>query len=93
VTTPQREREILERSIHAIAQHARDAYALIEELHAAGFPPNGPAILQGLAERLQGVPMELRELVQGQHPVVHEDSEMFLGESLRADPEHGALKP
>jgi hypothetical protein len=55
VTAPRRtgEREILERSIHAIAQHARDAYALVEELDAAGFPPDGPTVLAAKRLRMQ----------------------------------------
>jgi hypothetical protein len=48
-----REREILERSVHATAQHARDAYALIEEIHAAGFPANGPTMLAAKRLRMQ----------------------------------------
>jgi uncharacterized protein (DUF2461 family) len=40
VATWQPEREVLERSVHAIADRAKDAYGLIEEIHAAGFPPN-----------------------------------------------------
>ena len=43
--TRQREREILERSVHAIAERARDAYDLIEELHDAGFGPVDPFML------------------------------------------------
>jgi hypothetical protein len=36
----QRDREILERSVHAIADRARDAYGLVGELHEAGFGPD-----------------------------------------------------
>jgi hypothetical protein len=49
----EREREILERSVHAIADHARDAYALIEELRAAGFPADGPTMLAAKRLRMQ----------------------------------------
>jgi len=47
VATGQREREVLERSVHAITERARDAYALIEEIQAAGFPNNGPTVKAG----------------------------------------------
>jgi hypothetical protein len=53
VATRQREGEILERSVHAIAQHARDAYALVEELYAAGFPGDGPTVLAAKRLRMQ----------------------------------------
>jgi hypothetical protein len=44
---PNREREILERSIRATADRARDAYDLIQEIHAAGFPVDGPTNATG----------------------------------------------
>ncbi len=47
VVTRKRERTILERSVHAIASHARDAYALIEQLHAFGLSGDGPDHARG----------------------------------------------
>ena len=41
----------MERSVHALAERARDAYDLIEELHAAGLAGNGPTMLA--AKRLR----------------------------------------
>jgi hypothetical protein len=49
----QREREVLERSVQSIAEHARDAYRLIEELEAAGFPPDGPTMLAAKRLRME----------------------------------------
>jgi hypothetical protein len=51
VGTRQREREILEKTVHAIAERARDAYELIEEIEAAGLPADGPTMLA--AKRLR----------------------------------------
>jgi hypothetical protein len=53
VVTQQREREILERSVPAIAERARDAYSLIEELGAAGLPADGPTMLAAKRLRMQ----------------------------------------
>jgi hypothetical protein len=36
-----------------MAQHARDAYKLIEELESAGFPANGPTMLAAKRLRMQ----------------------------------------
>ena len=44
---------MLERSIHAIAENARDAYRLIEELDAAGFPHDGPTMLAAKRLRME----------------------------------------
>ncbi len=46
-----REREVLERSVHALAKQAGAAYELIEELHEAGFGPSAPTMLA--AKRLR----------------------------------------
>jgi len=43
VTTQWREREILERFVHAIAERARDAYTLIEELRLTSLA-TGPTL-------------------------------------------------
>jgi hypothetical protein len=53
MTTRQRGREILERSIHAIAENAQDAYRLIEKLDAAGFPHDGPTMLAAKHLRME----------------------------------------
>jgi hypothetical protein len=53
VTGPHQEREILERSIYAIAENARDACALIDEIHAAGFPADGPTMVGAKRLRME----------------------------------------
>jgi hypothetical protein len=50
---PQRERKVLERSVHAIAEHARHAYAVIYEIHEDGLPGDGPTMLAAKRLRTQ----------------------------------------
>jgi hypothetical protein len=49
----EREREVLERAVHAIADHARDAYALIDQIHEAGHPTDSQTMLAAKKLRMQ----------------------------------------
>jgi hypothetical protein len=52
--SPSNEREILERTVHAIAERARDAYRVVEEAHQAD-----PRDESGLTAHAKGLRMEL----------------------------------
>jgi hypothetical protein len=49
----QREREILEQAVHAIAQRANSASQIIDEAYAAGLPSDHPVTIQAKRLRLE----------------------------------------
>lgn len=49
----QRERDILERAVHAVSEQAKNASAIVDEAHDAGLDGSHPVTLQAKTLRLE----------------------------------------